>query len=154
MGEQTVNYGFWMPEVNDDEGQWGTMLNTNWFNIDLLLKNLTGESKSIIIEDPTASEDISFFFADVALTIAKIRPILQGTAGQTVTWTIRWAPQRNNLGTEVITGGTVTTDVAAGADITTFDAAAIPANSHVWIETTAKGGTVDSLSITLFYDED
>ena len=48
----------------------------------------------------------------------------------------------------------MTTEVDTGVDITVFDDATISADSHVWIETTNKSGTVDSINITLFYDED
>ena len=73
MGTKTANYDFWMPEVDADENLWGDMLNANWASLDTLLKTLTGESKSIIIENPTSSEDISFFFTDVAMTVSKMR---------------------------------------------------------------------------------
>jgi hypothetical protein len=111
------------------------------------------ESKSIIIENPTASEDLSFFFTDVAITITKIRVILTGTT-PSVTWTIRHGTDRSATGSEVVTGGTATTDTTTGSDITSFDDATIVANSHVWVETTAQSGTVASIIITVFFSED
>lgn len=154
MGAKTLNYDFWKPEIDADENQWGTMLNANWDSLDDLLKLLTGESKSIIIENPTNSENLSYFFTDVAITVDKLRAVLVGSATPSVTWTIRYAVNRDDTGTEVVTGGTVTTSTTTGSDVTTLDAPAIPANSHVWVETTAKSGTVDSININLFYNED
>ena len=110
-------------------------------------------SKSILIEDPTNLEDISFFFTDKAITINKIRPILVGST-PSITWTLRHAIDRSTVGIEVITTGTVTTEVTTGVDITTFDDATIIANSHIWFETTDKSGTVDSINLTIFYTED
>jgi hypothetical protein len=112
------------------------------------------ESKSIIIENPSATEDLSFFFTDVAITLSKMRPVLTGSATPSVTWTLRHGTDRSLTGAEVVTGGTVTTDTTTGSDITVFDDATIVANSHVWVETTAQSGTVDSIIITVFYDED
>ena len=154
MGTKTANYDFWMPEVDADENLWGDMLNANWASLDTLLKTLTGESKSIIIENPTSSEDISFFFTDVAMTVSKMRAVLVGSATPSVTWTVRYATSRSDTGTEVVTGGTVTTSTTTGSDVTTLDDPTIPANSYVWVETTAKSGTVDSININLFYNED
>jgi len=120
----------------------------------LLSAGKDAESKSIIIENPTSTENLSFFFTDVAITISKLRPILVGSAVPSVTWTVRHDPDRSLSGNEVVTGGTVTTDTTTGSDITSFNDATIPANSHVWIETTAQSGTVNSIIINLFYDED
>lgn len=111
-------------------------------------------TKSIIIELPNNSEDLSFFFTDIPLTITKIRPILVGSSTPSVTWTLRHGADRSGTGAEVVTGGTVTTEVTTGADITSFNDATIIANSHVWFETTAKSGTVDSIIINVFFDED
>ena len=112
------------------------------------------ENKAYVIENPSGSEDLPFFFTDVAITVSKIRAILVGSATPSVTWTLRHATSRSATGAELVTGGTVTTEVDTGVDITVFDDATISADSHVWIETTNKSGTVDSINITLFYDED
>ena len=111
------------------------------------------EVKTITVENPEASEDITVMFTDVAITISKVRPILVGTT-PSVTWTLRHSTDRSAAGNEVITGGTVTTATTTGSDITSFDDATIPANSHIWLETTAKSGVVDALSVTFFFDED
>jgi hypothetical protein len=120
----------------------------------ILLGGKDPESKSIIIENPTAAEDLSFFFTDVALTFSKIVVVLVGSATPSVTWTIRHGTSRSAGGSEVVTGGTVTTDTGSGDEITVFDDATVVANSHIWIETTAKSGTVDSMIVNTFYDED
>jgi hypothetical protein len=112
------------------------------------------ESKSIIVENPTGSEDLSFFFTDVPITITQIRAVLVGSGGPSVTWTIRHDTDRSAAGVEVVTGGTVTTDGTVGSDITTFDDPTIAADSHIWLETTAQAGTVNQIIITVFYDED
>ena len=54
----------------------------------------------------------------------------------------------------MVTGGTTTTSVSTGSDVTSFDDATIIADSHVWVETTAQSGTVEQLIITVFYTED
>ena len=110
------------------------------------------KSKSILVESPTNDEDLSFFFTDVGIRIIKIRPILVGSSVPSVTWTLRHDADRSAVGTEVIIAGTVTTEVTTGIDVTIFDDATIEANSHVWLETTAKSGTIDSINLTIFYE--
>lgn len=112
------------------------------------------ESKTIVIESPSATEDITFFFLDAATTITKMRAVLVGSSTPSVTWTIRHGTDRSAAGAEVVTGGTTTTEVTAGLDITAFDDATVVANSHVWLETTAQSGVVEQMAITLFYTED
>lgn len=106
-------------------------------------------SKSISIEDPTASEDISLFHADTTYTITKMTVVLIGSASQTVTWTVRKNNDRSATGTEVVTGGTVTTDITTGQDVTTFNSDAIASDDFVWLETTAQGGTVTEMHLTI-----
>jgi hypothetical protein len=108
--------------------------------------------KSLTVENPTISEDISFFFTDRALKVYKVRPILIGST-PFVRWSLRHGTDRSAIGTELVAGGTGTTEVTTGIDVITFTSSIIPANSHVWLETTDKTGTVVSLALTLFYSE-
>ncbi len=113
------------------------------------------QSKSITIENPDGSEDISMFFANEAITITEIRAVLIGASTPSVTWTIRHnATDRSAGGSEVVTGGTVTTSVTGGDDVTSFNDATIPADSFVWLETTAKSGTVTELQLTIYFTKD
>lgn len=119
-------------------------------------KSLNPEySKGISVEDPTNAEDISVFFTNRAITITEMRAVLVGSATPSVTWTIRHhATDRSNAGNEVVTSGTTTTSTTTGSDVTTFNDATIPADSFVWLETTAKSGTVDEIHITIMFTVD
>ena len=112
-------------------------------------------SKAISVEDPTSAEDISMFFTNRAITITEMRAVLVGSATPSVTWTIRHhATDRSNAGNAVVTGGTTTTSTTSGSDVTSFNDATIPADSFVWLETTAKSGTVDELHVSILYTVD
>ena len=109
---------------------------------------------SIIIEDPTATEDLSFFFSNLAITITEMRAVLTGSSTPSVTWTVRHGTDRNATGAEVVTSGTATTSTTTGSDVTSFNDATVLADSHLWVETTAQGGTADSLLITVIFEID
>lgn len=111
-------------------------------------------SKSFSLESPTATENKSLFFTDVAITVNKMVAVLVGSATPSVTWTIRHATDRSLTGNEVVTSGTTTTSTSTGSVITTFNDDTIPANSFIWFETTAQSGTVTELSCTIFYTAD
>ena len=112
------------------------------------------QSKSITVENPTASEDLSMFFTDEAITVTKIVAVLVGSATPSVTWTIRHGTDRSAAGAEVVTSGTATTSVTTGSVVTSFNDATIIADSFVWLETTAQSGTVGQINITIFYKQD
>jgi hypothetical protein len=78
--------------------------------------------------------------------------VLLGSAGQSVTWTVRYSADRNAVGTEVVIGGTTTTSITTGDTIVALDAPSIPSGSWVWLETTAQSGIVDALTVTLVYE--
>lgn len=116
-------------------------------------RNTAQKSKSITIENPTNIEDISMFFTPVALTISEIQVVLRGAA-PSVDWTVRHDPDRSAVGNEVVTGGNTSTNETTGDNITVMDDPTIPADSFIWIETTAKTGTVDAMHITIRYTEE
>ncbi len=110
-------------------------------------------SKTFNLENPTASEDKDFFRTDIAITITEVRGVLnEGTGGPSVTCTIRHATARNGAGNTAVNAQAVTS-ITSGS-VLTLDDATVPAGSFIWVETTAKNGTVPDLSLTLIYTED
>lgn len=116
---------------------------------------LRAEVKAITVENPGAAEDLTMFFTDVAITVTQLNAVLaNGSSTPSVTWTIRHASDRSAAGTEVVTGGTTTTSISTGSEVTSFDDATIPAGSWVWLETTAQSGTVPELHVSVRYTID
>lgn len=112
------------------------------------------KSKTLSILNPTTTaENITVLFANSALTITRIIAVSRGTTPSR-TWTLRKASDRSATGTEVVTGGTTTTNTTTGQLITSFNSASIPASNFLWFTTTAGSGTVTELSITIEYLED
>ena len=52
-----------------------------------------------------------------------------------------------------LNGGTTTTATTTPDVVTSFNDATVDAGSHIWLETTATSGTVDSISLTIEYTE-
>ena len=109
-------------------------------------------SKTVTIESPTDAEDISMWYADDAITIVKIVFSIVGATSVTVT--LRHHTDRSNAGNEVVTGGTVANSTTTGNVVTSFNDATVPADSFIWLETTALSGTPDSVQVTIFYRQD
>ena len=109
-------------------------------------------SKSITIEDPILNDDIDFFYTNRPLSIKDVHLVIQGSATPSVTPVVASGTTR---GTPVTTNvaGVALTNVTTGVD-STITNAAIPDSSFVWIDITAQSGTVDALTITMFYTEE
>lgn len=106
--------------------------------------------KKIVIASPGSSEDRTLFFTNKALTITNMRAVVRGST-PSVTWTIRHNSDRSAAGNEVVTGGTTTTSQSTGSNVTAFNDETIPANSWVWLETTAASGTNNELAVILIF---
>lgn len=105
----------------------------------------------VTIQSPTASENVTLLFVTQAITITDLRAVARGSS-PSVSWTVRFASNRNDGGTEVrLLGDTTTTE--SGESFTTFTDATIPANSWVWIETTAATDATE-FHLTIIYTKD
>lgn len=109
-------------------------------------------TKTITIENPTASENIGMFRTDIAITVLEVIAVLVGSSTPTVTYQLKHHTSRNNAGNNLTTSGAVTS-VTTG-DTATLSDATIPANSWVWLISTAQGGTVGEMTINVRFIAD
>ena len=112
------------------------------------------QTKEITIEDPIATEDVAMFYSHTAITISRLTIILVGSGSPSVTVDIRHHTDRSNAGTALITTPSATTSTTGGNKITVFNNPAVGAGSFVRCKTTAQGGTVTEMMVTIEYTED
>jgi hypothetical protein len=112
------------------------------------------QTKEITIEDPIATEDVAMFYSHTAITISRLTIILVGSGSPSVTVDIRHHTDRSNAGTALITTPSATTSTTGGNKITVFNNPAVGAGSFVRCKTTAQGGTVTEMMVTIEYIED
>ncbi len=113
-------------------------------------------SKSITIENPTASENILIFRIDEKpITITKVVAYVQGTGSPSVTIDPRHGTDRTAAGTDLFATPQAITNETTGAELTTFSDASMAVNEAFWLVTTAVGGTTQTeLHLTIFYTVD
>jgi hypothetical protein len=111
----------------------------------------TTHTKTILIEQPTSSENISIFKTDVAITVKEVTTVSTGTTPST-TYQIKHSSDRSASGNNLTTS-TSTTSKTTG-DFATLSVVNIPANTWVWIVTTAASGTDVSLTVDIKYTID
>lgn len=117
----------------------------------IALKSPVRFEHTFFLENATAVEDDPSHQFDLATTLTKLRIVLRGTT-PSVTWTLRHDSVRTAAGTVVATG--TSTNTTTGDEVTSFSDATIPAGNHLWLETSAVGGTVLSFRMTVIGTED
>ena len=112
-------------------------------------------TKSITIETPTATENITMFFTPVDITIDRGTALIRGGTSVTVDFyhsTDRTAGHGNRIlsssGEEVISNKTTGQELDVTGDTT------VPKNSWIWITSSALSGVVNELSVTFVATED
>ncbi len=110
-------------------------------------------TKTITVEDPTATEDITIWYTHQAITIREIEAVLVGSATPSVTIEPVHHTDRSTVtgsDNDILTAPEVILDTTTGEGFVSavFDDPTIPADSFIWLRTTAQSGTVDELSIT------
>lgn len=107
------------------------------------------ESKGIVLDAPTTSEDVTIWRTPVNITITALHCVLVG--GTSLQYTIRYHTDRNNAGNQVVNGGTLcgsTTTGTANAGLSV----AVTAGNWIWLETSTGGsGTVNNFAATITY---
>lgn len=122
--------------------------------VDQLLVSLwlTPESnaKAVSIKSPGLNDKIVLGYEPSAKTISEIRSVVKGSGSPSCTWTLRYAADVSAAGTEVVTGGIVTTNTTTGLSTSSFSN---PSWSQcwLWLEITALSGTVDQLNVTVIH---
>lgn len=118
---------------------------------DVMADNTATRSATMVIPSPTASEDITAFFTDIAITITKIVCTVVGSSSPSVTFDVRHGTDRSAAGTALITSPSATTNTTTGTTTTSFNNDSVSAGSHVRVKTTAMSGTVTYGEITIYY---
>lgn len=109
---------------------------------------------SITVEDPSDAEDICLGFTFVAITITEIQAVVVGSDTPSVTIDPSHSTDRSAAGNDILAAATAITNTTTGQNLTSFDDPTIPADSWIWLLTTAQSGTVDELTVTIKYTVD
>lgn len=110
-------------------------------------------SKSITVESPSASENISIFYTPIAITITSVADVATGST-PSFTYDIHHHTDRSSGSPNELFGTNRALTSTTGSTTTSFNDATIPAGSWVWIISSAITGTVTTAAVTLVYTED
>ena len=105
---------------------------------------LITQERSILVESPTASEDLTIFHTPEKIQVTEIRGVLRGGSVTTVTVDVKWDSDRTSGGTSLLNAPFAVTGMTTGDVLTlgsTVGNLQIPASSYVWLKTSSGGGT-------------
>tara|TARA_R110000744_G_scaffold55481_2_gene117268 strand:- start:1012 stop:2784 length:1773 start_codon:yes stop_codon:yes gene_type:complete len=108
-------------------------------------------SRTLTLQEPTTSDNITIFRTDADITVQGVISISTGTSPST-TYVLKHSTDRSATGNLLTTTDT-TTSTTTG-DIAPLSDSTIPADSWVWLETSAASGSNVYLSIDIKYTED
>lgn len=134
---------------DEDTGIKYTWTGSQWAELDAGAIIGVAATKCVEIESPTNAESITLFYATEALAIASIRSLVKGSS-PSVTYSINSAADRSSGSPTVHVNAAVANNTTTGATATIANGT-IGANSWVWLTTSAKSGTVDSLNINISF---
>ena len=106
----------------------------------------THDSKSLTLRATTDSEDVTLMVVTKSIDTMSAHTLVVGTS-PSVTWSLKYGTDRTAAGTE-LTGGTTTSTTS---EVATAIGTSLSAGDIVWLETSATGGTVSELHMTLSY---
>jgi hypothetical protein len=128
--------------VNDDHPRYSQSSHTHSYSASTSLF----ESKSATLRSPTSGENVTLFYAYNNYTVISADTSVLGTT-PSATWKLFSGSNRSS-GTEFSSGVTTSTTTVQIFNIDRL----IPADSFVWLTTTATGGTaVSELHLTMLY---
>ena len=133
----------------DDEDLFMRYTGAAW--VDVAASSFIPRTATIL--NPTNAENVFLFRADRAMTIRKIVAVIAGSGSPSKTWSLRKNSDVSAAGTEVVTGGTATTNTTTGASITSFTSATLAAGDWLRLTTTAGAGTVTQLHLSIYLTE-
>jgi hypothetical protein len=107
-------------------------------------------TKTITIESPTSSEDITFFRTDAAITVQEVIAVRTGNGA--TNFKLRHSTNRAAGGTLVTNN--LNSNSGSVGNIAPLSDRTIPANSWIWLETTGASGTNVTFTVDLRYTID
>ena len=110
------------------------------------------QSKAITIVDIVATDDATFMFTPVAITVVATHA--HRVAGTNVVYNVKHAPNRDDAGLDVFTADITLTSTTGQTNNSGFNDETIPANSWVWLDVVSVSGTVTMFGVVLESTED
>jgi hypothetical protein len=157
VGDYVEFWTNWRTGTGAIKDVWGKEIQT--FSITKVGESITVNNvvaptlnKTFTRESPTASDDLTIFRTDVAITVVEVIACSVGTSPST-TYQLKHHTDRNTSSGNNLTTSASTTSRTTG-NIATLDDVTIPANSWIWYESTVASGTDIILTIDIRYTED
>jgi len=104
------------------------------------------------VENPSGTEDISFGFTFVDITITEVQAVIVGATSVTINPT--HGASRSEATNAILNTPTAISNTTTGQNLTSFTDPTIPLDSWVVLKTTALNGTPTQLTVTLKYTID
>jgi hypothetical protein len=108
-------------------------------------------TRAITVASPVVTDNITFFFVEVATTFRKVVSVVRGSATPNVVFLLSYESSRHTGATRTNICENITcANTTNGVFTTTFTNATVPANNYVTLTCSTVSGTVDELHVSMF----
>lgn len=107
--------------------------------------------KSFSLEDPSNSEDWVIFQTPVAITITKVVAVIRGSETPSLTINLKTGSNRASLIDTLFSSNQAITNTTTGEEITSLQNESLSAGDFLSFVTTALSGTVNEISVSIYY---
>lgn len=128
-------------------GSTGTKDNTTYYGGDGVF-HPAGLSKGLVLQAPTALENVLIYYTPHDLTITNVQEALAGTT-PSVTYILGYSSTRSGALTNIVNSHAATSTTGTAATLTAN--VAVPAGSYIMLTTSATSGTVNDFNVTISY---
>jgi hypothetical protein len=106
-----------------------------------------GPPKSLTVAYPVAGDNLTLFYTQGVTTLTQVAAVVRGTESPSVTYSLKYAPNRSSVGTNAT--NTTTVNSTSTASIALPQNQPIPSGNFVWLEVSSISGNPTELSITV-----
>lgn len=107
--------------------------------------------QTLRLTSPSGGLKVPILRAASDLRLSRVDVLLAGTS-PAILCSLRIGADLSASGTEVLTGGIAASNTTTGQTVTSFDVDSLPAESWLWLETSAASGSIDALFLAVYLE--
>ena len=109
--------------------------------------------QTLRLSSPSGNSKVPILRAATNLRLSRVDVLLAGSS-PAILCSLRIGADFSASGTEVLSGGIAASNTTTGQTVTSFEVDTLPAESWLWLETSAASGSIDALFLAVYLEPD
>jgi phage baseplate assembly protein gpV len=107
--------------------------------------------QTLRLSSPSGNSKVPILRAANNLRLRRVDVLLVGSS-PAILCSLRIGADLSASGAEVLSGGIAASNTTTGQTVTSFDVDTLPAESWLWLETSAASGSIESLLLAVYLE--